>query len=254
MLNRNTLAALLLLISVPGTLVGQVSSDSIGYIPRKNLAKIGITSGLFSVLSLNYERVLNPDLSVAMTASFMIPSTPTSLFNLNTEELEISSDRTLAGYYFTPEVKWFVESSDPRPAPRGLYVGAYLRYSDTWFEAMASATGSGTDASGSVNADLRIDLFEYGIGPSVGYQWLAFKDRLVFDAIFFAPRFSVYTLKVKADLNGEGALADDLSQALEELIGRDVVPVSIDVSSTGTSTSNSNSFGYRFGIKVGYAF
>ncbi len=36
------------------------------------------------------------------------------------------------------------------------------------------------------------------------HQFLAIKDRLVIDALFFAPRFSIYTLKVKADLQGDG--------------------------------------------------
>jgi hypothetical protein len=59
---------------------------------------------------------------------------------------------------------------------------------------------------------------------------------------------------VQADLQGDGALADDLANSLEDLLGRDIAPISIDVSETGTTTIDRNSLGYRYGIKVGYAF
>jgi hypothetical protein len=229
-------------------------ADSVGYIPRHNLVKLGLTSGLFSIISVNYERVLNPKLSVALTMSYMLPVVPSPFFDLDTDELEIASDRRISGHYLTPEVKWFLEKSDERPAPRGLYVGGYLRYSDTRYTGSVTATASGTDANGTVNGNLRIDLYEYGIGPSVGYQWLAIHDRLVFDAVFFAPRFSLYRLAVKADLNGDGELFADLGQALEEKLGREVAPIDIDLSTSGSTTVDRSSLGYRFGIKIGYAF
>ena len=83
---------------------------------------------------------------------------------------------------------------------------------------------------------------------------LVLHDRLALDFIFFGPRWSYYTLKVKADLQGEGQLAEDLQQALEAALGREIVPVSVEVNSNGTSTSFLSYFGYRFAIKVGYAF
>jgi hypothetical protein len=250
---RGTLSIALLGVILPSQRVN-ARSDSVGYSPRLNLIKLGASSTIANTIALSYERVLNPDLSVCLTVSYMLPLKPGRLLDLDAENLTFESDRKLTGVFFTPEVKWFLEKSDKRPAPRGLYVGAYLRYSDMRFTSSLSATGTGTDASGSINTSCRIDLFEYGIGPSVGYQFLAIKDRLVIDALFFAPRFSIYTLKVKADLQGDGELASDLAQAIEDKLGRDITNASINLSTTGSTTIDSNSLGYRFGIKVGYAF
>jgi hypothetical protein len=61
-------------------------------------------------------------------------------------------------------------------------------------------------------------------------------------------------LKVKADLQGDGELASDLGQAIEDRLGRALVTTSIDLSTTGTTTIDRNSLGYRYGIKLGYAF
>ena len=76
---------------------------------RHNLIKIGLSSGVFNIVSLNYERVLHPDWSVGLTASYMVPRAPSSLFSLNTEEITIDASHQLSGYYLTPEVKWFFE-------------------------------------------------------------------------------------------------------------------------------------------------
>ncbi|MBL7982534.1 MAG: DUF3575 domain-containing protein [Flavobacteriales bacterium] len=246
------LTHLLFIFLMPLTAFGQ--GDSVGFIPRRNVLKLGLTSTFARTVSLNYERALNADWSVALTVSYMMPSVPSGLLDLNAERITFGADRRLSGYYLTPEVKWFVEKSDKRPAPRGLYVGAYLRYSDTRYTATMTATAIGDNADGNIVADLRIDLLEFGIGPGVGYQFLCLGDRLAIDAVFFAPRWSLYTLKVKADLQGEGELYSDLAQAIEEKLGRNVTNMSIDLSTSGTTTVDRNSLGYRYGIKIGYAF
>ena len=251
---RTVVLACIATVLLLGSQRATAQADSVGYIPRLNLVKLGLSSGVFSIISVNYERVLNKELSVGLTVSYMLPTKPGALLDLNTDELVIAADRKLSGIFLTPEVKWFLEKSDDRPAPRGLYLGAYLRYSDIRYTGSTSATASGTDASGVVNGHLQVDLYEYGIGPALGYQWLAIHDRLVFDAVFFAPRYSYYTLKVDANLNGNGELFEDLSQALEEKLGRDVAPIDIDLNTSGTTTVDRSSFGYRFGIKIGYAF
>ncbi|MBL8002108.1 MAG: hypothetical protein JNL05_09120 [Flavobacteriales bacterium] len=242
-----------LLFTLPST-PGKAQADSIGHVPRLDLVKVGLTSTFANVISLNYERVLDEDISVAMTVSYMLPVRPGTILDLSATDITFGADRKLSGYYLTPEVKWFLETSDKRPAPRGLYVGAYLRYSDTRYTSSITANGSGTDAGGSFESHLRIDLYELGVGPSLGYQFLAWKDRLVFDCIFFAPRYSYYKLKLDADLRGDGELYSELEQAIEDKLGRDIAPLDLEISTTGSTTVGRNSLGYRYGIKIGYAF
>ena len=127
-----------------------------------------------------------------------------------------------------------------------------LGYSDTRYKADLSVVSISENEESS--SKLQIDLIEFGVGPSLGYQFLAIHDRLVMDFLLFAPRWSVYRLKVKADLQGDGELADELEQAIEDRLGRDLVNTSIDLSTTGTTIVDRNSLGYRYGIKLGYAF
>lgn len=226
--------------------------DTSAFAPRLNVLKIGGSSGLFSILSLSYERVLNPDLSVSLTGSYLMPIRPEGLLNLETEDLVIGGDREFSGWFITPEVKWYLEDNDVRPAPRGFYVGAYLRASNMRYSSTVSGTASGT-TSGEFKSDLQIDLSELGFGIDAGYQ-LLIKDRVAVDFIFFGPRYSLYTIKVDADLQGDGALFEDLEQALEGLLGRDIVPMDINLETSGSTSNNWNGLGYRVGFKIGYAF
>jgi hypothetical protein len=236
-----------------GALSLSAQTDSAGYAPRLNVIKVGGSSGLFSILSLSYERVLNTELSVSLTGSYLMPVRPEGLLNLETDELVIGGDREFKGWFITPEVKWYLEHSDSRPAPRGFYMGAYLRASNMRYTSTVSGTSTGTSASGEFTSDLQIDLTELGFGIDAGYQ-LLIKDRVAIDFIFFGPRYSLYTLKVDADLQGDGELFDDLASALEKLLGREIVPVNIDLDKSGSSSSTSNGLGYRMGFKIGYAF
>ena len=93
-----------------------------------------------------------------------------------------------------------------------------------------------------------------GFGIDAGYQLLMMHDRLAVDFVFFGPRLSLYTLKVEADLHGDGELFEDLADALSDRLGREVVPVDIDLETSGSTTSNSTGLGYRLGFKIGYAF
>ncbi|HRH69459.1 MAG TPA: DUF3575 domain-containing protein [Flavobacteriales bacterium] len=231
------------------------AQDTAGVLSQRlNLVKLGLSSGFASTISLNYERVLNQDISVAMTVSYMLPRRNGGLLDLQTDEIDMSSNRKLSGVFFTPEVKWFLEKSDTRDAPRGFYMGAYGRYSNMRLTAEMSASGEGTDVSGTAYGNLQVDLIEAGLGIDAGYQILALNERLVFDFVFFGPRWSYYTLKVDAEFNGEGELAEDLEQALEDALGRDIVPLNVDVAKSGSSTSGVSSMGYRAGLKIGYAF
>jgi hypothetical protein len=232
----------------------RAGSDSVGFMPRTHLVKVGLTSALVRTVGLNYERVLDPRRSVGLTVAWMVPGRPMRLLDLATTRLAIGGDRSMSGLYITPEMKWFVERSDARPAPRGLYVGAYARYGHTRYD--ASVTGAiGTDGStGSFTGSLRIRADEYGVGAMLGYQFLAVGDRLAVDLLFLAPRWAYTRIGVDADLGGDGMLFDDLAQALEDRLGREVAPLNIELSTAGRTTLGRNGMGMRAGIRIGYAF
>ena len=229
----------------------QAQNDSLVFPERKNVIKLGVSSGILSTISLNYERVLNDELSVAFTASYMLPHRASGFLDLQTENLDLTSGREISGWFLTPEVKWYLEKSDVRPAPRGFYLCAYARLSDLRLTAGFEGV---TDTSGTIKGDLQVDLIEAGLGVGAGYQLLMAHDRVAIDFIFFGPRYSLYTVKVDAELQGDQQLIDDLGQSLEQALGRDIVPFDIELEKTGTTSTSSNGLGYRLGFKVGYAF
>lgn len=233
-------------------LTGLHAQDAAPNFPeRKNVVKLGLSSGLLSTIALSYERVLNDELSVALTTSYMLPHRSSGFLDLSTENLDLTSGSEIKGWFLTPEVKWYLEKSDVRPAPRGFYMCAYARMSDLRLDAGFSGV---TDTSGTITGDLQVDLIEAGLGIGAGYQLLMAHDRLAIDFLFFGPRYSLYTLKVDAELQGDEGLIDDLGQALEQALGRDIVPFDIQLEKSGTTSTSSSGLGYRVGFKAGYAF
>ena len=170
------------------------------------LIRLGLSSGLVSTLSLNYERVFNNEVSAALTVGRMVPRRPDGLFDIHTDNIDPSSDRELQGRSFTPEVKWYLERNDVRPAPCGFYVGMYGRLSDVRLTSDLTGAASSTEINGTVEGSLQLDLLEYGLGIDAGYQLLTLNDRLAIDFVFFGPRWSLHTLKVEVDLSGDGVL------------------------------------------------
>lgn len=232
----------------------RAGSDSVGFMPRTHLVKVGLTSALVRTVGLNYERVLDPRRSVGLTVAWMVPGRPMRLLDLATTRLAIGGDRRMTGLYITPEMKWFVERSDTRPAPRGLYVGAYARYGHTRYDATVTGATQVDGVDGSVSGALHIRMHEYGVGAMLGYQFLAVGDRLVVDLLFLAPRWAYTRLGVQAGLDGNGQLLEDLAQALEDRLGREVAPIDIDLSTSGTTRLGRSGMGMRAGIRVGYTF
>ena len=206
----------ILLALLPVLGFSQADTTSIGHVPRLNVIKIGGSSGFANTLSFSYERVLNPDLSVALTASYMLPIQPEGLLNLETEDLVIGGDRELTGIFITPEVKWYpTQRSTTGASGAGFYVGAYARWSDMRYT--SSISGVSESNGSTVNADLQMDLIEYGLGIDAGYQLLMCKDRVAVDFVFFGPRFSAYTLKVDAELDGDGELYTRTGRSAREI-------------------------------------
>ena len=85
-----------------------------------------------------------------------------------------------------------------------------------------TASGSDSTVTGSFTSTLEMDLQELGFGLNAGYQLLMLNDRIALDFVFFGPRISFYTLKLDADLHGDGTLFEDLEGALEDALGRDL--------------------------------
>lgn len=217
---------------------------------RKNVIRVNLTSSVFSTIGFGYERVFKDRWSANLTISFKPKTELSSLFNFSGNGISFSGSPTISGYYITPEVRWYCDGNDVRKAPRGFYLGAYGRYSETYLKTSINYT----DESNDLNADFKFTFREIGLGINVGYQLLAIKERLVLDFLFAGPRVSKYTLTSEAstDLNGE--FYEQLAENINDKLGFEFLDPNFTLENEKKQKVESTTLGYRYSIRIGYAF
>lgn len=133
----------------------------------QNVIKANIFSPLVRTGSFFYERGLTENKSFQMGFLFT----------------GFKSDGThFSGFGITPEFRFYLSATD---APKGVYVGPYLRYQSFTVKDDASTS------KGSMNT--------LGGGVSIGKQWI-FKDRISLDA-FVGPGYNNGSIKVESGEN-----------------------------------------------------
>lgn len=155
-------------------IAGQVQDEASGPVmpDRKNAVKINLTSLLFSGISVQFERVITPRLSLSAGVNYRPEGQlPFSGFIKNTfiDEDELNArrflDETMLSYMaITPEIRFYPGSNG---APNGFYIAPYLRYG-SWDMVSQIEFDRGDDPP----ADLRLsgDLSYYGGGLMLGFQ------------------------------------------------------------------------------------
>ena len=139
---------------------------------RKNAVKINLTSLLFSGISVQFERVITPRLSLSAGVNYRPEGQlPFAGFIKNTfiDEDELNArrflDETMFSYMtITPEIRFYPGS---KGAPNGFYVAPYFRYG-SWD--MVSQIEFDRDNDPSVDLSLSGDLSYYGGGLMLGFQ------------------------------------------------------------------------------------
>lgn len=131
---------------------------------QKNVVKLGILNLAYGDYNIAYERVLNDKSSLNLTAGYLKPSLDLASINdlIKADEgiwiQEIYGGKNIALDYrfYTGEI-----------APKGFYLGPYLRYWD--LELLLG------DVVRPNNFDVNTKLQSIGAGIQFGYQWLIAK-------------------------------------------------------------------------------
>ncbi|MET4076618.1 DUF3575 domain-containing protein [Hymenobacter sp. UYCo722] len=138
---------------------------------QDNVVKVNIFSPIYKTGSFFFEHKLDASKSVQLGASFTSAS--------------VDDDVTLSGFAITPEYRFYL--SDSKEAPRGFYVGPYLRYRNLKLK-YADNSGGGSQAA-------EATLNTFGGGILIGHQWI-FKQRFSLDT-FLGPSYSAGSVKYK---------------------------------------------------------
>lgn len=138
---------------------------------KKNIVKLNLSSLVFKNVSLQYERVVKPKMSVAVGVSLMPKSdlpfakTLRDEFSDNADAQRAIETTKLGNFSITPEVRFYVGR---KGAPTGFYIAPYARYAHMSFEQLYEFTASNNKVYKPL---IKGDINYFGGGLMFGTQW-----------------------------------------------------------------------------------
>lgn len=133
------------------SLVKKTKSDN-----PQNVIKIKLFPFLWRVTSLQYERTLKDNLSIACDVNFMFYSASISSSSLQ------SAKASYTGFGVSPELRFYPGAN----APRGFFIAPYATYFTMGLKV------EGKDANGSTGSASISGINAIGGGALLGWKWL----------------------------------------------------------------------------------
>jgi len=217
---------------------------------RKNIIRFNLTSSFFKTVGFGYERVFKDRWSANIQLSFKPKKDLDPIFDFSGGGITFQGSPSISGIYITPEVRWYCDGNDVRKAPRGFYLGAYFRFSETYLNTSLNYN----DGDNEYNANFKFTFREVGLGINIGYQLLAIKERLVLDFLFAGPRVSNYTLISEADTDLTGEFYEELAQQINDKLGFEFLKPTLNLENKRKQKVESTALGFRYAIRIGFAF
>jgi hypothetical protein len=223
---------------------------------KKNIVKINLSSLIFLNASLQYERVIKTNMSVALGISLMpktqlpFAGTLQDQYGENEDAKRAIENTKLGNFSITPEFRWYVGQ---KGAPNGFYLAPFVRYNRMTFDQIYEFnTNNGLhrpNITGTIN--------NIGGGLMIGAQWTLSKnislDWWILGGIYGS---------TKGDFTGYDDLSTMTPQEKIDL-KRDIEDVPIPLSNINATIYNDRIdvtvtgpyVGLRaFGLALGYKF
>ena len=225
-------------------------------IPALNLIKLNLAGILLKNYSLQYERVLNKKISVALQYRMMpetsIPFKSSFLKAVgdDPDTKKIIDDFKMSNFAITPEVRFYLNK---KGYGRGFYIAPFYRYASftsndlNVFYTDDNNTEQSVKMSGKLTSNTAGILI--GIQKDLG-------EHVVLDISLFGPHYG----SGKGDFSGTTSQPltpdeqDDLRQQLED-IDIPLTDKTVNVNANGASLKLDGPWGgYRFAISLGVRF
>ncbi|MCX6246005.1 MAG: DUF3575 domain-containing protein [Bacteroidetes bacterium] len=200
-------------------------------------------------ITFSYERLVAKNHSVSLQAGYLL--FPRLITDTIAGIITIEKGKKY-GINLALDYRYYPFSRNRRPAPDGLYIGAFISYYGFHFKNNFDILYTTVDQNAAIEGNLNI----LNIGMSLGYQFIFWK-RLSLDLLMFGPSVSLY----KGDLKLSGSLDPDQienidQELVDKLLNRFPLLKSIFSSENleFTGSRASWSLGFRYSIQIGFHF
>jgi hypothetical protein len=220
---------------------------------HKNVLKFNPTPmllfGEVRNITFSYERMIRDDQSIGGQAGYLL--FPKLMDDTIASLIKLTS-RNKQGINLAVDYRWYPYARNRRPAPDGLYIGAYASYYGFRFTNNFDILHVAADEHGAIDGAINF----VNVGASLGYQFI-FWERLSVDLLLFGPSVSVtyHTVNISGDLDSE--LIDEIDEEVIEKINN-WFPILGSLISGDMTTINGQKtnigLGFRYSISIGYHF
>lgn len=200
-------------------------------------------------VTLSYERLVAKNHSVSLQAGYLlfpkiINDTILGLVNIRSG--------SKYGMNIALDYRYYPFSRNRRPAPDGLYIGAYISYYGFRFKNSLDVLNTNVDQNGSISGKLNI----VNLGMSIGYQFIFWK-RFTVDLLMFGPSLSHYSGTIQLDGSLDPDQIQNIDQeVVEKFFNRFPFLATLfskeELKFTGSRASLS--VGFRYSIQLGFHF
>lgn len=257
---KKNLFILLVLLGIYHPIIAQEPPKPTGEIAstHKNIVKLNLFPVGLKIFSLQYERQIHKNFTVALGFGLM-PQRPLPKPVLNLLEsganFDISDLKEIkfSSYFITPEIRFYPGKKIKHQAPHGFYLGLYGRLAKFSIDINYNYESTSNGVTSTEKIPLRISYGGTAGGLCMGAQWVI--KRVSIDWMILGLHYG------PGYFSGEGtgsSIAKDpegFRDAMEEISIANLKPVADIVGSTAKVTISGIPYaGLRTGLSIGFAF
>ncbi len=260
-MKKNSLL-LLILIGICNSIFAQEPPKPTGEISvtRKNIVKVNLFPIGLKIFSLQYERQLHKNFTVALGLG-MMPQRPLPSPISNALESGIQIDDSgldlkeiqFSSYFVTPEIRFYPGKKIKHQAPHGFYLGLYGRWSKFSIDVNYNYEKTKNGITSKEKIPIKLSYGGTAGGFCLGAQWVI--KRVSIDWMILGAHYG------PGYFSGEGTGAsiasdpDGFKEDMEDIGISDLKIVTDIVGSTAKVKISGIPFaGLRTGLSIGFAF
>jgi hypothetical protein len=201
-------------------------------------------------VTFSYERLIKKDQSLTFQAGYL--TFPNLFDDTIAGIVNFTGKSKQQGVNLAVDYRYYPAIRNRRPAPDGLYVGAYASYYGLWFNNNIDILGTEVDQAVETDGNVQV----LNVGLNLGYQFIFWK-RMTLDLMVFGPSLNL--------THGDGVVNGQLDQAQIDAIDDEIIDALLDkfpllsqvFSEDDLVVSGSRSSfgtGFRYSIQVGFHF
>jgi hypothetical protein len=200
--------------------------------------------------TLSYERLITRNQSVAIQAGYLLLPKLKFLDKLN--NVVTFAPKEKYGVNLALDYRYYLFPRNNRPAPDGLYIGAFVSYYGFKFENHIDLVKTSILNDGMIHGKLNVLNF----GANLGYQFIFWK-RFSLDLLMLGPAYSFYSGELGISGGLDPALVEEIDQELVEAVKEQFPLLGALLGGEKLEFIGYKSkwkFGFRYSIQLGFHF